>query len=114
MEQLPNHIKIQILNFIPRRVHPTAIMMRTEIDECVGHYTDILYAEEHCTIEALDMWDEYYDIYILHPYKFGKYCDCCAERWKLCLCMCHCCQGPYNVCKYGCYPGGFREPDINS
>ena len=104
MEQLPNHLKIAILNFIPRRVHSAAIIMREAIDECEEIY-NVLVKLRPWDHERYDKWD--YDTFILSPYKekaeFNSTCDCCAELWKHCQCWCSNCDREYNVCKYSCY-----------
>ena len=48
MEQLPNHIKIKILNFIPRRVHDTAIIMKSVLRAALDDY------EFHKTVPDYD------------------------------------------------------------
>ena len=35
----------------------------------------------------------------------GFYCDCCAELWNDCQCICSNCGFEYNRCRYGCYNG---------
>ena len=34
-----------------------------------------------------------------------KHCDCCAELWQDCQCICSNCGNEYNLCRYECYNG---------
>ena len=75
MEQLPTHIKINILSFIPRRVHPSAIIMRKAINECVRHWTEVHRFTPWMTrpfgtirTDKDEMWDAtWYEAQILVP-----------------------------------------------
>ena len=76
MEQLPTHIKINILGFIPRRIHPTSVIMKREIDACARHWTEAMRFSPWMrnafgirTDEA-DMWGAWwYESRIMTPYK---------------------------------------------
>lgn len=35
--------------------------------------------------------------------KLYKMCDCCAELWDDCTCLCHNCDSDYKICKGECY-----------
>ena len=83
MEQLSNELKIKIMNFIPRRIHPVAVMVKDAIKEA-----EEVFFEEENLIEYI---------------RLGQYCDCCGDLWTRCDCMCHHCHGEYKICKYECY-----------
>ena len=71
------------MNFIPRRIHPVAIMVKDAIIEA-----------EECFM------DESNQLKCIHQ---NENCDCCGEFWSVCNCLCHHCQGEYKICKYECY-----------
>ena len=50
MESLPNDIKIQILNFVPRRVHPCSLLIK---DITFGRDTRALYCDSDDDDDAL-------------------------------------------------------------
>jgi hypothetical protein len=33
-----------------------------------------------------------------------SHCDCCAQNWSRCTCICHHCGHDYFACHYSCYP----------
>ena len=68
MEQLSNELKIKIMNFIPRRIHPVAIMVKDAIIEA-----------EECFM------DESNQLKCIHQ---NENCDCCGEFWNVCKCLC--------------------------
>jgi hypothetical protein len=54
MDNLPNHIKVKVLQYIPRRVHPVATIMKNAFEKYgsdLYHWGEIDYCEccgEHC------------------------------------------------------------------
>ena len=103
MDILPYQMNINIMSFIPRRIHPTSVIMRKEIDKCYSYYQG---KRLNTPFEHDDMWDEhYYCMEILTPYKeqfeLDKYCDCCCESWVDCQCMCKC-GYDYKDCRARC------------
>ena len=107
MIQLPTHKKKHILGFIPRRVHPSAIIMRKAIDECVRYYTSSRYP-----IEKDEMWNAWWYVSaILDTYKDKfecRECDCCGELLADCQCMCEC-GDDYIDCRAGCRNQGSAD-----
>ena len=116
MEQLPTNIKINILSFIPRRVHPTSVIMKRETDACVRHWTDVMRFTPWMTnpfgtikTEKDEIWDAtWYESRILAPYKDKfecRECDCGGELLTDCTCMCGGCGDDYRDCKGRCCEG---------
>ena len=90
------------MSCMPRRIHPTSVIMRKEIDKCYTYYGKMRLGR--CDHD--DMWDmHYYCMEILTPYKemfeLDKYCDCCCESWADCQCMCKC-GDDYKECRAMC------------
>ena len=116
MEQLPTHIKTNILGFIPRRVHPSAIIMREAINVCVRHWDDVLRFSPWMRLGIDtgidDMWGAtWYKAQILAPYKDKfecRECDCCGELLADCQCMCDC-GDDYQDCTGRCCERNDRE-----
>lgn len=108
MEQLPTNVKINILSFIPRRIHPTSVIMRREIDACARHWNETMrfspwMRNPYGTNEMWGAW--WYESHILAPYKDKfecRECDCCGELWDDCRCTCDC-GDDYKDCKARCH-----------
>ena len=67
MEHLPNHMKINIMNYIPRRIHPASIIMREAIDECIEYCADV---------ELSDSWGAWWYEYRILATNRNKFeCD---------------------------------------
>lgn len=43
----------------------------------------------------------------------NTHCDCCAEKWSECPCMCFNCHGQYKECRLSCYLTRGLLIDIN-
>ena len=73
MEQLPTHININILGFIPRRIHPTSVIMKREIDACARHWAETVRFSpwmRNPLADEADMWGAWwYESRIMTPYK---------------------------------------------
>jgi hypothetical protein len=64
MEQLPNHIKIKILNYIPRRIHPCSIMVKTafmESEACAYEDFKESFSYDHRSEEGRKSLDEMWE-----------------------------------------------------
>ena len=87
MEKLPKEAINKIMFFLS---HPVADIFKIELEE--AH-------QAFLTREFTSMLREQEQLY----------CDCCANLWSECHCMCSHCHGNYRECRYNCYDDQYDE-----
>ena len=91
MDKLPREIINKIMWFVS---HPIAEIFKIELEAAekqIKHDRKL----RHVMIKQLET-----EYYLTHP---NIYCDCCANLWNDCYCLCSNCHGNYRDCCYHCY-----------
>jgi hypothetical protein len=102
MEQLPIQIRIQIMNFMPRRVHPASVLISIQITTCKMMKYSYGFNDEYEDLEYTK-WKSYYRGEILEPVQFATRFER-EEDNRMCRYM--------NDCEDGYYENQ-RENDSN-
>ena len=91
MNKLPREAINKIMLFIS---HPVADIFKLEL-EAAEKQIKLDRESRHVMIKQLET-----EYYLNHP---NIYCDCCANLWNDCYCVCSNCHGNYRDCCYHCY-----------
>ena len=72
MEQLPIQIRIKIMDFIPRKVHPASVLISIQITKCKMMKYSSGFNDEYEDLEYTK-WKSFYRGEILEPVQFARF-----------------------------------------
>ena len=86
MQELPNHIWLNIIGYLPRRINPVSVFFK----DAMSKAKEDIYDEFQLSMKYCLRSDKM---------KYRMFPDCCGQFYNDCGCVCRTCDGEYKHCR---------------